>query len=186
MKAKNIFSNIFLAFAVFVLVCAVVFISTGDRNDHTRYFFNLKFYQTTTGSMEPQMKIKSIVVVRKADISEFAVGDVACFVRAGSAVAHRVVEVTGKGLQTKGDNNKVADAAIVKPDEIIGKCVLTMNWVADFLEGLETPMGIVRVVVLPALFIVSVLLAFAYFGMHRAAKKEKAGKEPVGDESKGK
>jgi signal peptidase I, archaeal type len=172
MRIKNILSNIFLAFAVATLIGAVIFVSTGDRNDHNRYFMNLRFYQTTTGSMEPYMKTKSIVVVKKADIDDFAVGDVVSFARAGNAIAHRVIGITEEGLQTKGDNNRVDDAAIVTRDEIIGKCVLVMNWVAVFLNNLETPTGVIRVIVLPVLFFITVLLAINYFKMVKITKEE--------------
>jgi len=171
MKVKNILSNLFLILAAAALICAVVFVRTGNKNDHDRYFFNLKFFQTTTGSMEPYMKIKSAVVVKKADINDLVVGDVVCFVRADSAIAHRVIGITEEGLQTKGDNNQIVDEAIVKPDEVIGKCILVMNWVAVFLQNLETPMGIVKVVVLPVLALVSILLALSYLKMRKTAKE---------------
>ena len=156
---------------------------------------NLKFYQTRTGSMEPYMKVRGVVIVRKAHIGDFAVGDVVCFVRGGDAIAHRVIAITENGLRTKGDNNSVDDTAIVAPDEIIGKCILSMNWVAVFLNNLETPVGVVKVVVIPVLAIVAVALALGYFRLQRAAKKEKsetalvnvdAGKEssPVEHEKK--
>ena len=171
MRTKNILSNIFLALAVIILISAVIFVWTGDRNDHSRYFMNLKFYQTTTGSMEPYMKVNGVVIVRKADISDFEVGDVVCFVRADEAIAHRVIAVTEEGLRTKGDNNPVDDAAIVQPDEIIGKSVIVMNWVATFLKNIKTPTGILKVVVIPILFLVTMSLAIRYF---KAVKQSKA------------
>ena len=177
MRIKNILSNIFLAFAAIILICAIIFVCTGDKNDHRRYFMNLKFYQTTTGSMEPYMKINGIVIVNKADISDFAVGDVVCFVRAGDAVAHRVIAVTADGLKTKGDNNPAADAVIVSRDEIIGKCVLVMNWVAVLLKNLKTPEGIIKVIVLPALFIITMFLAFKYLKIVRLSKTKESEKK---------
>ena len=172
MRVKNILSNIFLAFAVIVLICAFIFVLTGDRNDHRRYFMNLKFYQTTSGSMEPYMRINGIVIMMKADIGDFAVGDVVCFVRAGDAIAHRVIDITEDGLRTKGDNNPVDDAAIVTANEIVGKCVLRMNWVGVFLDNLKTPTGILKVVVLPILVVVTAFLAYKYIKMTKLAKPE--------------
>ena len=176
MRIKNILSNLFLAIAVFVFVGAVIFVRTGDRNDHNRFFMNLKFYQTLTGSMEPYMKVNGIVVVKKAGIDDFDVGDVVCFIRAGDAVAHRVIEITENGLRTKGDNNPVDDAAIVEHDEIIGKCILTMNWVAVLLEAIKTPTGIIKVILLPALFLITVWLALKYLKMVKIVKTEELEK----------
>ena len=177
MKIKNILSNIFLATAVIMLICTVFFVRTGDKNDPHRYFMNLKFYQTRTGSMEPYMKVRGVVIVRKAGMDEFAVGDVVCFVRSGDAVAHRVIAITENGLRTKGDNNSVDDATIVLPEEIIGKCVIVMNGVAIFLNNLETPTGILKVIVLPVLFLVTVFLALKYIKMVKLSKKKESEKE---------
>ena len=177
MKIKNILSNIFLIFAVIVLICAVIFVSTVDKNDPHRFFLNLKFYQTTTGSMEPYMKIKSMVIVIKADISDFAVGDVVSFISDDSAVAHRVIGITDEGLQTKGDNNRIPDAVIVKPENIIGKCVIVMNWVAVFLDNLGTPSGIIKVIVIPVLSFISIILAIEYLKTRRTIKKAASKKE---------
>ena len=124
--------------------------------------------------------VNGVVIVRRADIGDFAVGDVVCFVRGGDAVAHRVIAVTEAGLKTKGDNNPVDDAAIVLPEEIIGKCVIVMNWVAVFLNNLETPTGVLKVIVLPVLFLVTVFLAFKYIKMVRLSKT----KEPENGQEK--
>jgi len=177
MKNQNMLSNIFLAFAVLILVGAIAFVNTGGRDDHGRYFMNMRFYQTTSGSMEPTMRVNAVVVVQKADISSFKVGDIVCFMRSGDAIAHRVIGVTENGLQTKGDNNPIEDAALVLHDEIVGKCILTMNWVATFIESLETPAGTVKVVVLPTLFVITVLLAIAYLRMVNIDRKKKTEQE---------
>ena len=174
MKNQNNLSNLFLAFAVLILVGAIGFVNTGGRDDHERYFMNMRFYQTTSGSMEPTMRVNAVVVVQKAEITDFKVGDIVCFMRSGDAIAHRVIGVTAEGLQTKGDNNPIEDAALVLHDEIVGKCILTMNWVATVIESLETPAGTVKVIVLPILFVVTVLLAFAYLRMVNIDKKKKA------------
>ena len=177
MKAKNVLSNLFLVLAAGILICAIIFVRTGNKNDHRSYFLDLKFYQTTTGSMEPYMKIKSVVVVKKADISELAVGDVVCFVRADEAIAHRITAVTVAGLHTKGDNNPAEDAALVTQEEVIGKCVVVMNWVAVFLNNLETPTGILKMIVLPVLFLIVILLALKYFKMFKTSKAKEPEKK---------
>ena len=183
MKVKDILSNLFLIVAVILVVAAAVFAFTGDKNDPNRFFLNLKIFQVTTGSMEPYMQEDGIVIVKKAALSDFAVGDMVSFVRGGGAIAHRVIAVTAEGLQTKGDNNPVADTALVTQEEVIGKCVLVMNWVATFLHSLETPTGIVKVVVLPLLFLIVLFLGVKYLKMVKAAKQQKSSEtSPVSKE----
>ena len=169
MKIKNILSNLFLFFAALVLILAFIFIRTGDKNDHSRFFFNLKFDQTTSGSMEPFMKINSIVIVTKASFDDISVGDVICFQSSDRAIAHRVTEITPSGLRTKGDNNRVDDATLVLPGDIIGKCVLVFNFAAYFIENLNAPNGFIKVVLLPILILIIILLALTYL---RISKKE--------------
>ena len=173
MKTKNILSNLFLIVAVILVVAAAVFAFTGDKGAPDRFFLNLKIFQVTTGSMEPYMQVDGIVIVKKAALSDFAVGDVVSFVRGGDAIAHRVIALTPDGLQTKGDNNHVADTKLVTQEEVIGKCVFVMNWVATFLHRLETPTGIVKVVVLPLLFLIVLFLGVKYLEMVKVAKKTK-------------
>ena len=73
-------------------------------------------------------------------------------------------------------NSNPHDAAIVEHDEIIGKCILTMNWVALLLEAIKTPTGIIKVILLPALFLVTVWLALKYLKMVKIVKTEELEK----------
>ena len=160
---KNTLSNIFLGFAIIILISAIIFVVTGDRNDHKRFFFNLRIYQTLTGSMHPYMKINSIVVVRKAAINEFKVGDVVSFIRDDTAITHRVIGISGEGLETKGDNSSATDSLIVASDEIIGKEVLVINGIATLTEQINMPFGVLKVIVIPILFILVIILGISYF-----------------------
>ena len=173
LKSKEMLSNIFLIASILILIGALVFINSGGKDDHRRFFLNLRFYSTTSGSMEPTMKIRSLVVVQQATIADLAVGDIVCFLRSGDAIAHRVIGITPAGLQTQGDNNSVTDALIVLPEDVIGKSIIVMNWVADFLDNLETPTGIIKVVVLPLLSVTLLFVGRAYLKVVRNEKKQK-------------
>ena len=50
-------------------------------------------------------------------------GDVVAFHSGGKVMAHRVVRRCGDGLQTQGDGNWRPDAALLKPDQLIGMVI---------------------------------------------------------------
>lgn len=88
-----------------------------------------------TGSMEPMIKPGDIILVEKIkdeeEIKNLSVNDVIQFKRDNILISHRIIEIISdenEGLQfkTKGDNNSVADADLVKPEDIKGTIKYTV------------------------------------------------------------
>ena len=73
----------------------------------------LATYIVTGGSMEPNIRKGSLVVVQPVDPAEIGVGDVITFLQYDQTTTHRVIAITpsdaGLVFQTKGDANPVAD-----------------------------------------------------------------------------
>lgn len=104
--------------------------------------FHATPYTVLTGSMRPALPVGTMVVVRPSE--SIAIGDVITFqVRSGDpeVVTHRVVGVgtTVDGERrytTRGDNNTIADKALVQPVQIRGKVwysVPYLGYVATWL-----------------------------------------------------
>ena len=90
-----------------------------------------KIYIVMSGSMEPAIKVGSMVAVRPLEPEEVQPGDIITFrSERGSTVAtHRVSRVdTENGLlfYTKGDANDIEDPSPVDPRNLVGKVVLTV------------------------------------------------------------
>lgn len=88
-----------------------------------------------TGSMEPGIFPGDAVLIKKLsdekEIYSLKAGDVINFKRDNITITHRILEVRtdeagNVSFQTKGDNNKSADADLVSPNDIKGTIVTVM------------------------------------------------------------
>ena len=123
-------------------------------------FFNLvHFRYVSTGSMEPKIKVASLVLIAKTDVAKLNKGDIINFLPAGSAVSitHRIADIKTVDNQisfiTKGDANNIADIDPVPAQNVLGKVVLSIPYLGYFYTWIKTPVGFVVAVILPALYI---------------------------------
>lgn len=74
-------------------------------------------------------------------------------------VTHRIREVQPGGnsslFVTQGDANRSVDAAIIRPEAVIGKVVLTLPKLGFVANFSRSPLGIVLMIVIPATLIVN-------------------------------
>ena len=83
----------------------------------------MEAYSVISGSMEPEIPIGSLVLVRKCSAEELQVNDVAAFISGNTIVTHRVVEIDAekRELITKGDANNSVDFRPVPFADVIGR-----------------------------------------------------------------
>jgi SynChlorMet cassette protein ScmC len=76
-------------------------------------------------SMNPTLQAPDLLDVVPYDGGQPAVGDVICFIPPGDEkiVVHRIIRITGSGIQTQGDNNPSADTALFQENRIIGRVI---------------------------------------------------------------
>ncbi len=146
-------------YTVNILVVLAIFISfffiLGSR------FLGIDFFTIYTGSMQPSLPIGSVVMVRPVDITHLDVGDVIAF-KAGTrseTVVHRVIEViTGNPsvcVRTAGDANTSPDSNPVLAENIVGKVFSHIPFLGYLSDFVRTKLGYFLLVVLPAIFIIS-------------------------------
>ncbi len=80
-----------------------------------------------SGSMEPSIRIGDIVVVKRTQ-QEPRVGDVVAYKYSGMIILHRVINVTGNQLVTKGDANDAPDNPITVK-QVLGELYLHIPYV---------------------------------------------------------
>ena len=123
-------------------------------------------YVVLTGSMLPEIQVFDVVVTKKVDASELKEGDVITFASAdsrflGTIITHRIIkknpptETTGYTFQTQGDNNNVADNALVPENNIYGKVILKIPKLGYLQEFLATDGGWIIVILIPCLTVIS-------------------------------
>lgn len=95
-------------------------------------------------SMEPELSVNDLVIVRKAD--SYAVGDTVVYQDSASLVIHKIISVDGDEVVTQGVANNTADDPITMSD-IKGKAVAHLPAVGAAMRFLKTPMGSILLII---------------------------------------
>lgn len=94
--------------------------------------FPIKPVAVATGSMEKELNVGDIVIIKKCNANDINVGDIIEYKMEGYTVIHRVIEKKQtKGeysFITKGDNNGNPDKEPVKEDQLIGKVIFKIRY----------------------------------------------------------
>ncbi len=133
----------------------------GDTSSPT---FNA--YVVLTGSMLPAIEVYDVVITKKVDPATLNEGDVITFASADSRfmntiITHRIIkknydkENNTYSFQTQGDNNNVADSALVPQNNIYGKVILKIPKLGYLQEFLATDGGWIIVILIPCLVVIS-------------------------------
>ena len=111
--------------------------------------FPIKPIGVASGSMYPNINMGDLVIVQKCNINDIEVGTVIEYKRKDFSVIHRVIEITQKDgeftIITQGDNNDGPDSDPVKEDQIVGRVIGRVPYLAwptiwiDNLRGATAP-----------------------------------------------
>lgn len=162
-KIFKILSTLLLVISFIILVGAIMFVFTPSSKKQKTFFLGYKPFFVATGSMEPNYKINSLVIIKKVNFDSVKVGDNIAFESVefdNKLVFHRVVEKKKNSLVTKGDNNQHNDQYEVSKEKLVGIEKWHTNITVTIIDALSTPKGIVLFLVLP---IVSIILAIIGF-----------------------
>ncbi len=101
-------------------------------------FFGFRMYNVISGSMEPEIRVGSLIYVQSTEPEGIEEKDIIAFfssVEDGSIITHRVVKngVVSGTFTTKGDANSSEDPTPVPYDNFIGKVVLTIPYLGEVL-----------------------------------------------------
>ena len=134
------------------------------KGDYSSPTFNA--YVVLTGSMLPEIEVYDVVVTKKIDAKKLKEGDVITFASAdtrflNTIITHRIIkknppsDTEGYTFQTQGDNNNVADSALVPENRIFGKVILKIPKLGYLQEFLASRGGWIIVILIPCLTVIS-------------------------------
>lgn len=87
-----------------------------------------------TASMYPEIKVGDAVIIEKCDANDIALQDVIEYEMEGYTVIHRVLNKYTKDgeifFTTKGDNNEDADPMPVSEEQLVGKAIFKIPYIA--------------------------------------------------------
>jgi len=120
-------------------------------------------YVIVSGSMEPIIKIRDAIIIKRVEDSDIEVGDVITYKSTdpsfyGIMITHRVIELVEEDgtvkYMTKGDNNPTRDPQLVTKEQIYGEVVMRIPKVGYLQYFLATAYGWIIAVVVPCLGII--------------------------------
>ena len=112
-----------------------------------------------SGSMEPELKLGSVVVTRPVEAEEIKAGDIITFYSPLNErlMSHRVVAAehgSGWHFQTKGDANDDADPFVVPAENVVGKVCLHLPYFGYVSQFVKTRLGLLLTICIPGLVVI--------------------------------
>lgn len=152
----------FVVLLIFVFACKEDSYSSGNYKSNSSPL--LGAYIIVSESMVPTIEVNDAIVVRRVEEEELKIGDIITFTSTdriynGLTITHRIVgiqeDATGNYIyRTKGDNNLLADTALVNLDNIYGKVILKIPKLGYLQKFVSSTTGFILSIVLPVIIVV--------------------------------
>lgn len=120
-----------------------------------------------SGSMEPALSVGDLLIIQEQDAYE--TGDIVVYQSGAMPVVHRIVDISGETVTTRGDANNVNDAP-VSAAAIKGEVIAVIPLIGYLIWALKTPLGIA---VTLAAAVLLVEMSFRSGKAEKEAEKEK-------------
>lgn len=123
MKYKIVLRSILIVILTLFILISIFLINDG---------YTIRI--VTSKSMEPEIKVNSINIIKQCNINDIHIGDIICF-KYNKDIIHRVIDITNDSgktmIHTKGDANKKEDNIDIFEDMVIGKVMYTFNIIGE-------------------------------------------------------
>lgn len=146
-----IFKIIFFVITIpLLIISGTIMYKANKYPDKIPDVFGIKPMIVLSGSMESTIYTGDLVFVKMVDVANIEINDIIAFRNEEDKVTtHRVIEIiTEDGevfYKTKGDNNSVEDANLVKTSSIEGKYISRIPNLGNFLMFMQQPIGLATV-----------------------------------------
>lgn len=154
MNIKNIIIKLLYVLLIPIIIWeAIIIIQTVQNPDEVPSINGIKTFCIISGSMEPQIQINDIVIVKEVPETEINIGDIISFNVNGEIITHRIIEIEkgqyNKNLYiTKGDANNVEDEEKITYEQIEGKYINKISKVGKIVFALKNKTTLVIVLVI--------------------------------------
>ena len=140
-KVIKVLGNLLFVIVVFSLLVGLL---TGLSSKSEKVYDVIKFrsYVIVTPSMKPTINPGDMILVKKTDIDKLERGDIITFNKDNIVATHRIEEIDGDSIITKGDNNNLEDTPINKSD-VIGKFMFSIPKIGYIISFAISPVGLV-------------------------------------------
>lgn len=176
-KKENIFLKLvkwilITILSIILVINVYIMIQAKSRPNSVPSVFGYKPFVVLSGSMETEIYVGDLVIVKEVDSSTLKENDIIAFRNSDNLVTtHRIVDVvndkSGVCFETKGDNNNTKDDEIVCSNNIEGKYKLRIPKLGNAIIFIQEPLGFT--VMMLSIFIICI---FIYFINSRKIDKE--------------
>lgn len=167
-KFIKIFTDVFMAVVIIAIFFAMYnFIQLNMMDKKYVNFFGYTFFNVVTGSMEDTIHINDVILVKITD--DYKENDIVTYLNNNDFITHRIIEMDGDIIITKGDANNTPDNPIDK-SVILGKVIKIIPKLGIWKKVITTPKVLISIVVTIILF----SFAFSY---KKEAERERAKQE---------
>lgn len=120
-KVAHVILNLIIALvSLIVIVVGYNYIQLQIMNKDYTNFFGYTIFEVSTGSMAKTLNVYDIILVELT--KEVEIGDIITYKKDKELITHRIMEINGDKLITKGDANNTEDEEITK-EAIVGKVI---------------------------------------------------------------
>ena len=157
----KIFNILLLSMISLFLICLMFYVISSkiaEKKEKTPLF---GFYTIISPSMEPNINVYDVVLVKKTNINNLKKGDVITFYSTNNyfgdtPITHRIANIDDRtSIIVKGDHNEKADNEKVIPKNIIGKVILVIPSLGKLQFFLASKSGFIVAIIIPAIVIIT-------------------------------
>ena len=168
---KFFYIGIVLLF-LYSLLGAICMLETSNKVPSV---FGYKIFSIISESMNPELEIDDVVVIKECSEDELKKGDIVSFEENGTIITHRIERIekdeqTQKKLYvTKGDQNEIEDDSKVSFEQIEGKYAFKISGLGKVIGVLKNQTWLI--------LIFAIILLILGYNTRMNQKREKRRKE---------
>ena len=102
-------------------------------------FAGMQLFKVSSGSMEPVIKVNNLIIVKKQ--KEYHEGDIVTYKKGKEYITHRIVDINGEEITTRGDANNTNDKTF-NEEQIVGKYIYHFKTVSIINFIFRNPLNI--------------------------------------------
>ena len=185
-KISKIVSKVLFILIILLITYIATKVIIGLVTKQPIGLFGHYMFMVRSESMEPNISVGDMIIVKKINIAKIKIGDVVSFTCInpsepiyGEKVIHRVVEINNDAgnisFIVKGDNNPANDDFAVTGDNFFGKVVLSSSFLGLIFDKVNATYLLVFIVVIVMLldFIVKQIKKVANYIKEQKQEDEK-------------
>ena len=149
-RKKIIITIVYIILIPLLIYNVTLIVKSLIQPNKTPDFFGYKTYVIVSGSMEPNLNIGDVVLVKKVDESELNANDIISFRQGQNVVTHRISQIKNeygeKVYITKGDNNNTEDSGSIDYSYIEGKVCSSIKGIGKIVIFFQGKLSILLIV----------------------------------------